>query len=274
MACEVIVDNISREDWERYADDFGDYSIYQTWPYQQVRAELDGQELNQVVVKEENGHVLTMCQMRIRHVKPLGLKIGYVQWGPLFRRKDGTVKCSVQALDIMQRSYLGSRVNVLRVLPNAEANRSGQEFAAILESVGFEYVSNVKPHLTMMVPVDDSEEQMRRRLHRSWRRGLIKAERNGIEIKESEDSKYFDVLEKMYLEAKKRKAFKGLNPQEFIRPQLMLSDKEKMNVIVAYYDGEPITSHASSHLGDTDVCLLYTSPSPRDRTRSRMPSSA
>ena len=27
-------------------------------------------------------------------------------------------------------------------------------------------------------------------------------------------------------------------------------------------------------LEDYDVCLLYTSPSPRDRTRSRMPSSA
>ena len=26
--------------------------------------------------------------------------------------------------------------------------------------------------------------------------------------------------------------------------------------------------------GITDACLLYTSPSPRDRTRSRMPSSA
>ena len=26
--------------------------------------------------------------------------------------------------------------------------------------------------------------------------------------------------------------------------------------------------------GDNDACLLYTSPSPRDRTRSRMPSSA
>ena len=25
---------------------------------------------------------------------------------------------------------------------------------------------------------------------------------------------------------------------------------------------------------DTEICLLYTSPSPRDRTRSRMPSSA
>ena len=28
------------------------------------------------------------------------------------------------------------------------------------------------------------------------------------------------------------------------------------------------------HAGAVDICLLYTSPSPRDRTRSRMPSSA
>ena len=28
------------------------------------------------------------------------------------------------------------------------------------------------------------------------------------------------------------------------------------------------------HLNDPSNCLLYTSPSPRDRTRSRMPSSA
>ena len=41
--------------------------------------------------------------------------------------------------------------------------------------------------------------------------------------------------------------------------------------------------HETSDLGDVDAivlpggfsyCLLYTSPSPRDRTRSRMPSSA
>jgi len=30
---------------------------------------------------------------------------------------------------------------------------------------------------------------------------------------------------------------------------------------------------ADNHIADR-VCLLYTSPSPRDRTRSRMPSSA
>ena len=39
----------------------------------------------------------------------------------------------------------------------------------------------------------------------------------------------------------------------------------------------PFTYSWTSDLGeitDTDTCLLYTSPSPRDRTRSRMPSSA
>ena len=39
------------------------------------------------------------------------------------------------------------------------------------------------------------------------------------------------------------------------------------------YLSEKIERHANDALVDDD-CLLYTSPSPRDRTRSRMPSSA
>ena len=34
----------------------------------------------------------------------------------------------------------------------------------------------------------------------------------------------------------------------------------------------PLTPHLLQAI--SDICLLYTSPSPRDRTRSRMPSSA
>ena len=32
--------------------------------------------------------------------------------------------------------------------------------------------------------------------------------------------------------------------------------------------------YADKEIGADSICLLYTSPSPRDRTRSRMPSSA
>ena len=38
--------------------------------------------------------------------------------------------------------------------------------------------------------------------------------------------------------------------------------------------GDPIKSHEGMMYGRMYACLLYTSPSPRDRTRSRMPSSA
>ena len=45
--------------------------------------------------------------------------------------------------------------------------------------------------------------------------------------------------------------------QEFIQPPYLLS-KETLSTNITWFKG----------------CLLYTSPSPRDRTRSRMPSSA
>lgn len=259
MNYKVILDSIEESDWERHAGGFADYSIYQTWAYQRVRGEMDRQEVSRAVVTECNGQAVTMCQMRIKCFKPLGLKIGYVQWGPLFRRLDGTNEFTGKALQCLVKAYLGSRVNVLRVVPNAEANHIGCEFAAMLESAGFEYVKSVRPYFTMTLSVDGSEEEIRSRLHRSWRRGLNKAEQNGLEIKEGPDSEYLELLEKMYVEAKKRKGFRGLNPREFIRTQELLPAEEKMNAITAYHNGRVVTVHVSSHLGDTAVGTLAAS---------------
>ena len=52
------------------------------------------------------------------------------------------------------------------------------------------------------------------------------------------------------------------------------------NKIIVPLDGSTFAEQALCHAeaiavhGQTEICLLYTSPSPRDRTRSRMPSSA
>ena len=53
--------------------------------------------------------------------------------------------------------------------------------------------------------------------------------------------------------------------------ELLLADKFALRGGYRYDDGAK--SHAVS-VGAGYICLLYTSPSPRDRTRSRMPSSA
>lgn len=256
---KAIVDNINQEEWEHYASNFADYNIYQTWPYQQVRGEMDGQKVSRVVIKDENGNATAMCQVRIKHIKLLGLRVGYVQWGPLVRRKNGTMKCTVEVLKELRNAYLGTRVNVLRIVPSVCDNERGQEFAKILQSSGFQYVQSVAPHHTMLLLLNCSEEILRKRLHQSWRRKLKKAENAGIKITEDTDEVSFAILEKLYLETVRRKGFKGLDPQQFVRAQSILSDAEKMRIIVAYYNGEPITAHVTTNLGDTAILLMVAS---------------
>ena len=49
--------------------------------------------------------------------------------------------------------------------------------------------------------------------------------------------------------------------------QLMLENKSELATLMTREQGKPLKAANND-------CLLYTSPSPRDRTRSRMPSSA
>ena len=55
--------------------------------------------------------------------------------------------------------------------------------------------------------------------------------------------------------------------------------KKQLSSLVSFNDQETVISELASLSPDSDLiqslsCLLYTSPSPRDRQKSRMPSSA
>ena len=53
-----------------------------------------------------------------------------------------------------------------------------------------------------------------------------------------------------------------------------VNDKPELQAINDYSTDEEVAKSITVNATDIDGCLLYTSPSPRDRTRSRMPSSA
>ena len=59
--------------------------------------------------------------------------------------------------------------------------------------------------------------------------------------------------------------------------KIFLSDFKPNFIIGVWRGGAPVgiaIQEYLDYLGISTDCLLYTSPSPRDRTRSRMPSSA
>ena len=67
---------------------------------------------------------------------------------------------------------------------------------------------------------------------------------------------------------------KFYNEKGYIAPIDVLSIKEANEIREEIETIEKKWPNALEGLGRNYVCLLYTSPSPRDRTRSRMPSSA
>ena len=68
-------------------------------------------------------------------------------------------------------------------------------------------------------------------------------------------------------------SFAGFRKQAEVGLQKVLAGNEKGKTIAVFSSGGCIAAMLGKIIGVPD-CLLYTSPSPRDRTRSRMPSSA
>ena len=57
-------------------------------------------------------------------------------------------------------------------------------------------------------------------------------------------------------------------------PSELTASAEERKEPLPVTEPQPLDPFDVPKLSDLDNCLLYTSPSPRDRTRSRMPSSA
>lgn len=259
MAYEVRIDNFDRDEWEQCALGFDRYNLYQTCAYQEVRADKDKQDISRIIIKDESGEIMLMCQVRIMKVRLLGLRIGYVQWGPMIRTCGMEKEKIAEVLGLLVRAYVGHRVKILRLVPNICVGKTSEFVVDSLQAGGFRRISSVSPYHTMLFPLDISEEEMRNRLHRKWRRELRKGERNKIEIREGSDEQYLEILNEFYKKIQKRKKFKGLDLNVFVETQRLLLPHQKMNAIVAYYDGEPLTVDITSYLGDTALGLFQAS---------------
>ena len=72
----------------------------------------------------------------------------------------------------------------------------------------------------------------------------------------------------------KQEVVKSSQVKEEFQDNVMVNLKERMPVLKACYDKDSIWKDIKKCSDEMLFCLLYTSPSPRDATLSRMPSSA
>ena len=259
MSYNVNIDTISEIQWAQDAQAFADYSIYQTCAYQKARGQINGQQIHRLIVKNDNGETLTMCQLRIQHIRAIGLRIGYVQWGPLFRKRVGASYCPVDVLNKLCDVCFGLDIDVLRLVPNIVDDAGNQGIKDALKESGFRKLQEVPAYHTTMLSLSQPDAVLRKGLHQSWRRMLYKAEVAGVDIKEQTSQSLFQTLQCFHVSLVQKKDFKGVDPNVFSRTQADLPESEKMCLTVGYRDDEPVTVHVTSNLGDTSVFLLSAS---------------
>lgn len=255
MNYKIIIDDFDCDFWRSQAVSFMDYSLYQTWAYQDVRMQKDEQAISRFIIQSEEGTPCLMGQVRIRKISPLGLRIGYTQWGPLCRKGEGVVDDVAKLFNLLKTAYIPVKVNVLRITPNIFEEEDGY-LVNELPASGFEKLTHVKPYQTMLFPLATDEEGIRSRFHAGWRRYLNKAQKTDMEIRQGVAPEYMNTLKELYRRMCQKKRFEGLGVDTFEKTQQYLATPERMNMVLSYLKGQVLTAHMTSHLGDTALGIL------------------
>lgn len=252
----ILVDSFGRQEWKQYSKIFKDNSIYQAWEYQEVRAERAGQQISRIMIMNDTQKPILMAQMRIQRVPTVGLKIGYVQSGPLIQNQELDVSALSEALAALKQLYFKKKVDVLRIIPNIVKDQVGEKIENCLLSAGFVRAANHKPYQTIMVSLIESADDIMSRIDRESRRNIRKAEKANIELQEGNSLELFAILEDMYSKAKDRKGFLGINSDEFAEVQKRMDGDDKARILVSYQDNEAISAHATTHFGNTAIPII------------------
>jgi lipid II:glycine glycyltransferase (peptidoglycan interpeptide bridge formation enzyme) len=256
-----IVDEnqITAEQWEQDAKSFKDYTLYQTWAYQYVRSKKENLPLKRVIIKNSRESVLLMAQVRLYKIPLINRYFGYVQNGPLIRHRVNNDDLQ-EALLLFLKYILTEKICILRITPYIFENEKSNHYSDLLKACGFNKNTNIPSYYTAILSLKNTQEVIFKNFHRSWRRYLIKAQKETLHIESGTDQLYWTILKDLYGKSKKRKDFFGINANIFSETQQFLPSASKIEIIVAKNKkGEPVCAHATSHLGETALGIIAAS---------------
>ena len=255
----VDEDQITAEKWEHDATSFNDYTLYQTWAYQHVRSKNENLPIKRVIIKDSFECVLLMAQVRLYKIPLINRYWGYVQNGPLICHKADD--CDIQkALFLFLNYMLKEKICILRITPYIFENKKGTSYPSLLERCGFIKNTTIPCYYTAILSLKESMEDIFSTFHRSWRRYLIKAQKEALQIESGTDQVHWAILKNLYDKSKKRKDFVGLDSNTFSETQHYLPSISKIEIIIARDEkGEPLCAHATSYFGETALGIVAAS---------------
>ena len=247
------IDNAEQGFWYETIKYFKDKNIYQTWAY--GKAQFGERNLSHIIVRKR-GKVVGAAQVRIVRIPIINSGIAYVSWAPLWRsyENEGDLDDFRTIIRIMRQVYTQERGLFLRIIPNEIDNPEG-ELRTIFAEEG--YIWRRSDYRTLYLNLADSLETIRSKMSKSWRRNLIKAEKNELSIEEGSEPAMFEVVDRLYTETVSRKGFyPGITVRNYNKMQEYLPDNIKMKIMICKFKGEEIAVLVGAAMGEVGIELI------------------
>lgn len=244
------VDRIDKDEWHALLPGFDDANFYQTWSFGEVT--WGAKSLSHVVLYHE-GRPVALAQLRILKFPVIRGGMAYLNWGPLWKPK--TDRDNVLHLRNMARAlkneYVENRRLVLRIQPKIIKAHGNQWLEELFLEEG--YSRGPDPMHTFIVDTHPPIDDIRQNLHRSWKRSLNFAEKQGLTLEEAERPEQYLKILGVYSQMKSRKRFFGHMQQDVLRIHKDLPNELKLKIMLCLYQEEPVATLGWSRLGK--ICM-------------------
>lgn len=251
----VEVDLISKSAWEGILSLFKDARLEQTWSYGETR--WGRKNLSHLIVKKDD-NVVAATQLRIVKIPCIAAGIAYISNGPVWKKKEEEVKLEnlKQIIRAVKIEYAEKRSLYVRIIPNIIDDEFSHEIIALFEEMGFKRKSDAKPHRTLLIDLAPQLEELKKKLHKKWRKNLRRAEKLNLRVLEGSNDKLFKIFLSIYDEMVARKRFVSFyDISKFRDIQKKLLKALKMSILICESEGEPINGILWSEIGDTAVTI-------------------
>lgn len=247
------VDSIGKAEWHSLLADFADANIYQTWSYGEVA--WGSKQLSHLILRRD-GRPAAMAQLRIMQLPIFQKGIAYLNWGPLWlpRFDSDHLLCLKNMIRALRNEYVSKRGLILRMQPKIIEDADGQRILSLFREEGF--LRTPDPMRTFLVDLRPSIEDLRKNLHRSWRRSLTFAEKQGLILEEAKAQEHYDLILKIYSQLKARKKFFGNMQLDMLEVHKDLPSELKLKIMLCKERGEAVSVLGWSNIGNICYPLI------------------
>jgi lipid II:glycine glycyltransferase (peptidoglycan interpeptide bridge formation enzyme) len=254
-AFTVQTDRLAKHQWDGVVQRFDDANLMQTWSYGAARW---GEDNLRHVLLRKDGEIVAAAQAVIKKVPFASAGLCHIKRGPLWqlRARPRNIEIFRQMLQVLRDIYVVRSGLLLRILP-AWSEIGSDVIRLIFADEGFKRDLSIGVPRTALIDLSHSLEELRGSLKPTWRRNLLRAEKNRLTIQHEASDSLFEVFAKLYVEMLDRKRIHGVvDIAHFQQMQRTLAGALKMRVMIAEYQGEPIAGIAVPYLGNTAQNVL------------------